>query len=119
VAEAEETGDTEPLTMVPTNLIPPTIGGYYNYYEALRNRIYWVAKDSSPKDLQGKREDVKIAFTVGDDGYLKGDPEVLNRVDEELAKAAVMAVVNSAPFPPFPQMMEKTSQMFKVIITYQ
>ena len=119
VAEAEETGDTEPLTMVPTNLIPPTIGGYYNYYEALRNRIYWVAKDSSPRDLQGKREDVKIAFTVGDDGHLKGEPEVLNKVDEDLAEAAVMAVVKSAPFPPFPQMMEKTSQMFKVIITYQ
>jgi len=118
IAEADEKGEEKPL-MIPTNLIPPTTGGYYNYYEALRNRIYWIAKDSCPAGLNGKSEDVKVAFTVSNDGYLKGDPEVLNIVDEVMASAAVNAVMQAAPFPPFPANMDKGAQMFKIIITYR
>lgn len=117
-AKAVEEGGEKPL-MIPTNLIPPATGGYYNYYESLRNRIYWVAKDSSPKDLAGKREDVKVAFTVTREGNLKGAPEVLNKVDDDLAKAALDAVEKAAPFPPFPDNMDRASQVFKIVITYQ
>ncbi len=103
----------------PTNLITPSVSGYYSYFENLRNKIYWVAKDVYPGDLRGKKEDVKVRFKLTNDGGLKGEPEVLNDVDRKLAKAAITAVEKAAPFPPFPKKMEEDEATFRITITYQ
>jgi hypothetical protein len=85
----------------------------------LRNRIYWFAKDNYPKDVKGKIEDVQLLFTLTSDGKLKGEPKVLNEVDEELAKVAKTTVQKAAPFPPFPKVLDKEEEQFRVTLTYQ
>ena len=99
--------------------ITPLISGYYTYFENLRNKIHWVAKDNYPGDLKGKKEDVNILFTLTDDGYLKGEPRVLNEVTDEVALAAKSAVEDAAPFPPFPRKIEKEEETFRITIMYE
>lgn len=104
----------------PTNLITPSTGGYYSYYENVRNKIFWVAKDNYPEMPEGITEkDAKMMFTVASDGRLKGEPEVLNKIDERLATAAKEAVKNAAPFPPFPKVIDQPEKSFKITISYQ
>jgi len=56
---------------------------------------------------------------LGSDGNLMGEPEVINEVDQKLAKAVKAAVETAAPFPPFPRRMEGEEATFKITITYQ
>jgi type II secretory pathway component GspD/PulD (secretin) len=105
--------------MLPANLITPSVSeGYYGYLENVRNRIYYIAKSTYPAGFRGK-EDVKVLFTLTNDGGLKGEPEVVNGVDKELAKAAIDAVEIASPFPPFPKRMDKAEEIFRITITYQ
>lgn len=115
--QAEEAAKKE--VIIPPGIIPPSVSRYYSYYEKVRNRIYWFAKDYYPKDLGGAAEDVQVLFTLSSDGNLKGEPRVLNGVDEELAKATKLAVEKAAPFPPFPEKMEKDQESFRVVVSYQ
>lgn len=104
----------------PTNLITPSSGGYYGYYESLRNKIFWLAKDNYPEIPEGITEkDVKIMFTVSSDGKLKGEPAVLNQVDERLAAAAKEAVKDASPFPSFPKAINQSEKSFKITISYE
>lgn len=108
------------VLMPPANLIMTSRNDYYGYYENLRNEIFWVAKDSYPKMPDGITEkDVKMMFTVASDGRLKGDPEVLNKIDEGLAAAAKEAVRNAAPFPPFPKAIDQPEKSFRITISYE
>jgi general secretion pathway protein D len=104
---------------MPAFLMSPSISAYYSYYANLRNRIFWFARDNYPKDLKGKAADVLLRFILTKDGVLKEEPKVINEVDNELALAAKNAVEKAAPFPPFPNRMDKSEQSFKVTITYQ
>ncbi|MBU4375971.1 MAG: hypothetical protein KKD29_00670 [Candidatus Omnitrophica bacterium] len=103
----------------PTNLIMPMMGGYYSYYENLRNKIFWMAKDNYPEVPEKGDKDVRLLFTLTDNGKLKGEPQVLNEVDVKLATAAKEAVKNASPFPPFPRTMEKREAAFRVTISYE
>jgi len=113
-------GEKQPsqAVMPPASFIAPA-SGYYSYFENLRNRIYWVAKDTSPGEMGGKKEDVEILFKLASDGSLKEEPEILNEVDQSLASAAKTAVQRAAPFPPFPRNMDEEEAIFKIIIAYQ
>lgn len=118
--EPEEGEELEKEAMIPSpDFTFPSITGYYSYYEKLRHKIYWFAKDAFPGDYRGEREDVSILFTLTSDGRLKGRPRVINGVDEELAQAAQAAVEKASPFPPFPKKMEREEEVFKITIAYQ
>ncbi|MFH0840251.1 MAG: secretin N-terminal domain-containing protein [Candidatus Omnitrophota bacterium] len=114
--EEGKKGDT---VIPPTNLIMPMMGGYYSYYENLRNKIFWMAKDNYPEVPEKGEKDVRLLFTLTDNGKLKGEPQVLNEVDAKLAAAAKEAVKNASPFPPFPRTMEKREAAFRVTISYE
>jgi len=103
----------------PSELTLSPISGYYSYFEMLRNKIYWVAKDTYPKDFKGEKKDVIVLFKLTNEGALKSTPKVLNEVDEELASAAKAAVEKAAPFPPFPRRMDKDEEIFKITVTYR
>lgn len=103
----------------PTNLIMPIMGGYYSYYENVRNKIFWMAKDNYPEVPEKGEKDVKLLFTLTDDGKLKGEPQALNEVDAKLAAAAKEAVKNASPFPPFPRAMKKSEAAFRITIGYE
>ena len=106
-------------TPPPPDFATSSTGGYYSYFENLRNRIYWYAKDAYPGGLNGEKQDVRVLFKLGSDGNLMGEPEVISEVDQRLAKAAKTAVELAAPFPPFPRRMEGEDATFKITITYQ
>ncbi|MDD5680145.1 MAG: secretin N-terminal domain-containing protein [Candidatus Omnitrophica bacterium] len=105
----------------PMNLITPAMGGYYGYYENLRNKIFWIAKDNYPAMPKGTggEKNVRIMFKLTNDGRLKGEPEILNNVDEKLALAAKEAVKEAAPFPPFPKIIEQPEKSFRITISYE
>jgi len=104
----------------PTNLITPAMGGYYSYYENLRNKIFWMAKDNYPEVPEGPGEkNVKVIFKLTNNGRLKGEPEVLNDVDEKLVSAAKEAIKAAAPFPPFPKIIEQPEKSFRITISYE
>ncbi len=90
-----------------------------SYIEDLRNKIYWTAKDVYPPEFEGDIRHVEVLFTLTRDGWLMGDPTVVNAVDTHLAGAACSAVKRAEPFPPFPREMEKDEEVFKITITYQ
>lgn len=117
----EEAPVKKEVLIPPTNLITPSAGGYYSYYENVRNKIFWAAKDNypemSPEDITEK--DVQMTFTIASNGRLKGDPEVLNEIDERLAQAAKEAVKSAAPFPPFSKAIGRPEKTFKITISYE
>jgi len=118
-AGAEEAPEEKEAMLAPMNLLAPTVSGYYVYYENLRNKIYWTARDTYPENFKGGRQDVKVIFKLASNGSLKGEPEVLNPVDRKLANAAKEAVKASAPFAPFPKKMEEEEAVFKITISYE
>ena len=85
----------------PVSLVNPALNEYYNYFENVRNRIYYIAQKTYPAGFKGDKEDVRIVFVLTSDGMLKGEPRILGRVDEALMKAAKNAVVEASPFPSF------------------
>ncbi len=115
--EEEKKGE---VLIPPANLITPSMGGYYSYYEALRNRIFWIAKDIYP-EMPGSltEKNVKVIFNLTSDGKLKGEPEILNNVDKRLAAAAKEAIKAASPFPPFPKSIEQPEKAFKITISYE
>jgi MSHA type pilus biogenesis protein MshL len=121
ILEARKTAleKKEKTTAPPPDFATSPTGGYYSYFENMRNRIYWYAKDVYPGGLNGEKQDVRVLFKLGSDGNLMGEPEVISEVDQKLAKAAKAAVEMAAPFPPFPRRMEGEDATFKITITYQ
>ena len=78
-----------------------------------------MAKDKYPEVPKEGEKDVRLLFTLTNDGKLKGEPQVLNDVDKNLAEAAKEAVKSASPFPPFPRSMEGAEAAFRVTISYQ
>ncbi|MDP3789548.1 MAG: hypothetical protein Q8R48_04015, partial [Candidatus Omnitrophota bacterium] len=119
-APAKKEEKKKEVLIPPTNLITPSTGGYYSYYETVRNKIFWVAKDNYPEMPEGLTDkDAKMMFTLTSDGRLKGEPEVLNKIDERLAQAAKEAVKSAAPFPSFPKVIDQPEKSFKITISYE
>ncbi|MEA3305213.1 MAG: hypothetical protein U9R52_00180, partial [Candidatus Omnitrophota bacterium] len=109
--------EEESLPSIP--VFPPTVGEYALYLESLRDMIFLAAKDNYPDGLNGKREDVTVLFTLDSYGGLKGEPKVLNEVDEKIVKAVKGAVEKAAPFPPFPEEIEAAAEVFRITIAYE
>jgi hypothetical protein len=114
----EKAPEEAKIVIPPAYLIPPT-PGYYTYFENIRNRIFWVAQNTYPRDYKGEKEDVKVIFTLARNGELKGEPKVLDDVNKKLAKAEIDAVKKAAPFPAFPKRLDKDEEIFRIVITYR
>ncbi len=96
-----------------TNLsgdIPPE-----SYYSLLVNRIREISRAHKPDKERGE---VKIAFTLSDDGTLLENPSVTKSTNFKLDPYALEALKQAVPFPPFPKDLAQKTKKFELTLVY-
>ena len=87
----------------------------FQYYKLVADKVRALALSDHPNAEKGE---VKLAFTLYRDGNLIDEPHILETDNPDLNPFAIRAIKNSSPFPPFPKVLEKEREIFKICLSY-
>lgn len=86
------------------------------YYKLVTDKVRMLVLFERPKSERGE---VKVSFTLSEDGNLAGEPSILQTSNSALDQFALRAVKDASPFPPFPSSLEKKEESFRIILEYK
>ena len=89
---------------------------YSEYYLTVANKIYnYLNKNYLGLGL---KEEVNIVFLLNKDGSLVGEPAVIGDVEPTVRDLAIEVVKKSAPFPSFPEALNKKKEAFNILLSF-
>lgn len=89
------------------------------YYQDVRGKILKAAMKYASESQSKITGEVIVSFSLVSDGSLTGEPVLANKVQPELAELALRSVKDSAPFPPFPKLLRRDTENFKIRISFE
>ncbi|MDP3786129.1 MAG: energy transducer TonB [Candidatus Omnitrophota bacterium] len=89
------------------------------YYQDVRGKILNAAMKYALESQSKISGEAIVSFSLSSDGALTGDPALVNEVQPELAEVALRSVKDSAPFPPFPKLLRRDTENFKIRISFE
>jgi hypothetical protein len=89
------------------------------YYQDVRGKILNAATKFAAESQNKITGEAIVSFSLASDGSLSGEPALINEVQPELAEVALRSVRDSAPFPPFPKLLRRDTENFKIRISFE
>lgn len=89
---------------------------FFDYYHKLVSKINQFSRLNFPENKKGQ---VDLIFKVSSEGRLIGEPQVLNTSDQSLSSYAIKTVKDAAPFPRFPNDLNKEEENFRISLEYK
>ena len=89
------------------------------YYQDVRGKILSAALKYAAESQNKMSGEAIVSFSLASDGSLTGEPALVNKAQPELAELALRSVKDSAPFPPFPKLLRRDTENFKIRISFE
>lgn len=88
----------------------------YNEYKRYISKKISKFINPPPSGLKGE---VKVAFTLDNNGGLVGSPEIIRSPNEILSRMTIQAVKKASPFHKLPQAIARNQAIFEISIVYK
>ena len=86
------------------------------YYKLVNDKVKALALFAHPEGVKGS---VSMQFCLTKEGVLVGEPVIVSSTNKELILSSVSALKNACPFPAFPRVLNKDSEVFFLTLAYE